>query len=235
MADQVIDLDEHEPRELLRRIEAVKDLINTSYVNGQESYVKQMRLYGHFRADKLLDWRKLERRMVELKAIEQRYHESFWNELHRLYAEAVKRDASNVWICHPSTDRRNDIMQFDGRGLRNVDPASLVDAHVKTAKLCALIVKDAEAVEMYDRYERSHAFLRRSEAYKRAFTVAVEHRIITFLRATAKSHQHHVDYSLPEHRPQTFIVTNDGRHYIAQSDFHGRVTFLHDNSTVVCT
>lgn len=175
-----------------------------------------------------MDWRGLERRATQLRSDFKRWSEAHWKTLNDLLAVARQRGSNEVWIFEDETGPKTEVRRFTEGGLGWAKVNDLIKQGIDDPDKKGLMVKGEQAQVVRRLRERETTSRVRWSAYNAAFQRAVEARLRPFLNQRIDRSSR---YSY--HRPAVFIIQNDDRHYIVQTDGHGVLKWL-DGDTYSC-
>jgi hypothetical protein len=162
-------------------------------------------------AAKLFDWRRLEKRSVELHDVAARYHKMFWSALQQLYDIATKDNAKEVWIVEPGGEN---VRTFDGKGLGSSDVNRLIELTTPNPQRRALVVEGSDAAALLKLDARARTWWSRGAVYVQAFRTAVECRVRPFIDEVTGTTKNNRSYFCPI----IFVVENEGRSYVITVD-----------------
>lgn len=160
------------------------------------------------RPEKMLDWRRIEKRYAELQSQQKSAWDLFWNTMHELRKGHVRDEETELWV---GLDKRNENLfcisetgyshSFSETELKRVMQSPTKYKYVFLSfEECGVDLAKLEA-----RYKR---LLRVADVYKNAFHRAAGDRIYKFSE-TMKTHG---SSWCP---PFAVIVQNEGRRYVA--------------------
>lgn len=188
------------------------------YINAGARWGNGECRHPGFNPTKLYDWRHLERRAHELN---QRYNEAssaFWETLKRLHVRAQELDLKEVWVERANSHSPEELLVFDGKSFGYRQIKRLIDDCVGNPSKRAFIVKGEQGDAMYRLQMRADTCRGRYGAYSRAFVLAVESRLQSFVMKELMTNVEHRLYD-----EAVFIINNDDRQYTIYTGRHGEL------------
>lgn len=169
---------------------------------------------------KLLDWRRLEERQHQLHLRWLELTNSLWDRFRELLIRGKEWGARIV--CVGNARGPEYVMIVDDDLSLSIRPiAEFVKEMSSNPEKKAYIVDEDEAQWIVTMHERSYRALRRRDVYFRAFHLAVEARLAPYVRRELV----HSTKQFLYHDEAAFLVGNQGRLYVVNSDHRGCLTW----------
>jgi len=206
----------------------IHDMIAVNEKNGYNFRNRFDRGPVGFEPKKLLGWRQLERRSHEIGMQFTKHSDAFWRGLRDMWTECK---ASGIkQLCFVDDAGVTARVYSDG-GMSVVNVKEIIDQSIKNPNLKSFTASTDVSREFYRQLARNAALRKRYNTYYRAFQYAIRLRLDTYVEEKLLvTDQSRWSYCTPT----CFHIENEGRHYLVNSDDHGKLIWI-DSVMIKCT
>ena len=220
-----LSIDDLPPMEHISELEAWKNMKNKG-----KKYWKPKCLHNSsvgINLTKMFDWRKLERRSVELRDKADTFSKEFWHALTRIYEDCNPTKAKKIWIHDESYE--NDIVyvyhgasRFSSASMSFRTTNDLIKESMPNPDSRAIFIKGEHARALMRLHHRSNDLVKRSNVYVRAFRSAIDARLRPFINDKLEENCY---------TSAVLVIRNDDREYAARVVANEGIIVWHDRTT----